>query len=64
MVPKPGALPGYLVSGLLLARGNVDVKGLEGRRHLEEETGPRGIPRRKHIGDKQLPQFGQQGRRQ
>jgi hypothetical protein len=44
---------------LLLARGNVDVKDLKGRRRLEETTGPRDIPRRRHVGDKQFPQFGQ-----
>jgi hypothetical protein len=57
MLPKLGRLPGYyFLIVLLRARGNVDVKALEGRRHLKEITGPGDVPGRRHIGDEQPPQ--------
>uniref|UniRef100_A0A0A9GC85 Uncharacterized protein n=1 Tax=Arundo donax TaxID=35708 RepID=A0A0A9GC85_ARUDO len=40
MQPKLGGLPGYFFTRLVLARGDVDVKGLKGRRYLKQKTRP------------------------
>ncbi|KAG2623330.1 hypothetical protein PVAP13_3KG053727 [Panicum virgatum] len=61
-----GRRPWYLVTtaaGLVLAvawRDDVDVKGLEGRRHLQEAADLRGVPGRGHVGDQQPPQVRQE----